>query len=110
REFLIRSFSATIRARFPVTLMNEIHHVFERSPGEENFIHAFLAHELRVVVRDRSPATAENFDVVRARLAKKIDNFGEKLDLAAIVTGNADRANVFLDRGANDIAYRSMIT
>src|SRR5215471_10286261 len=89
--------------------MDKFHHVVERSAGEENFVHAFPAHQLCVVMRDRSPAPAENFDVVRAFLAEKIDNLGEKLDMAAVVTGNADRAHVFLDSGANNIANRPMI-
>ncbi len=43
-------------------------------------------------------------------LAQMIDNFGEKFDVSAVVTGNTDRAHVFLDGGANNIADRSMIT
>ncbi len=60
-------------------------------------------------MRDRSAPAAENFDIVRATFPQKIDNFRKKLDVPAVVTGNADRAHVFLDGGPNDVADRAMI-
>src|SRR5207253_6354034 len=38
------------------------------------------------------------------------DNFREKLDVTTVITGNADRADVLLDRGAHDVANGSMIS
>src|SRR5215471_12120203 len=90
--------------------MDKFHHVFERSAGEEDFVHAFLAHQLRVVMRDRSAAAAKNLDIVGPFLAEKIDNLGEELNVAAVVTGNADRTDVLLNRSANNIADRPVIT
>src|SRR5207302_7591477 len=68
------------------------------------------AHDLGVVVRDRSPTAAEYLDVVRALFAQKIHNLREKFDVAAVVTRNADRAHVFLDRRPNDIRDWPVIT
>src|SRR6266542_2601249 len=41
---------------------------------------------------------------------QKSDHFREELDVPAVITGNANGAHVFLDRGANNIADRAMIT
>ena len=90
--------------------MNELHHLIERCAGEKDFVHAFAAHHRGVLVRDCAAATAEHFNVSRAFLAQKSDNFREKLDVTTVVTGNADRADVFLDRGAHDVANGSMIS
>src|SRR4030095_16425482 len=87
----------------------KFHHVLKRGTGKENFIDAFAFHYRGVVVRDRAPAAAKHFYVVGARFAQKIDNRCEKLDVAAIVTGDADRAHVFLNRRAHDVADGSMV-
>src|SRR5438270_165991 len=96
RGFCARSF----RARFAVALTNELHHLIERCAGEKDFVHTFATHHRGILVRDCAAATAEHFNVSRAFLAQKSDNFREKLDVTSVVTGNADRADVFLDRGA----------
>jgi hypothetical protein len=54
-------------------------------------------------------AATENFDVVGAFLAEKIDNLRKKLDVPAVVTRNADRAHILLDRRPNNIANRPMV-
>src|SRR5256885_15023469 len=90
--------------------MNEPHHFFQRGAGEKNFVHAFATHYCRIVVRDRAAAAPEDFDVGRAFLAEKIDNFGEKLDVSAVVTGNADRTHVLLDCSTDNVADRAMVS
>ena len=62
------------------------------------------------MVRDGPAAAAKNLNVVCAFLAQKIDNSCKKLDVAAVVTRDANGANVLLDRGANDITDRAMIS
>ena len=89
--------------------MNKFHHVVERRAGKENLVYAFASHHCGVVVRDGAAAAAENLDVVRAFFAQKIDNVREKFDVPAVVTRDADRPHVFLDRGADDVANRAMI-
>src|SRR5437660_5002974 len=59
---------------------------------------------------NRSPAASENFNVVSTSFAEKASNFREKLDVTAVVTGNANRAHVLLDRSADDVAHRAMIS
>ena len=59
---------------------------------------------------DRSATTAKDLDVVRSAFSQKANNFGEELDVTAVVTRDADGAHVFLDCGAYDVAYRTMIT
>ena len=90
--------------------MSELHHLFQRRAGEKDFVYAFATHGCGILVCDGAPTTAEDFNVSRAFLAQKVDNFGEKLDMATVVTGNADRAHVFLDCGAHDVADRSVIS
>ena len=61
-------------------------------------------------MRNRSATTAKDFDVVRSAFSQKANNFGKELDVAAVVTRDADGAHVLLDCSAYDIAYRAMIT
>src|SRR5439155_816061 len=77
--------------------------------GDRDFVHAFATHGGRVLVCDASAATPEHFDVGRAFLAQEIDNSREKLGMPAVVTGNANRAHVFLDRRAHNVADGAMI-
>jgi len=66
-------------------------------------------HDDFILVRDGAAATTEKFNVIGALFFQKRRDFGEKLNVSTVVTGNADRANVFLDRSADDVADRSMI-
>jgi hypothetical protein len=110
-ELDVRTFCArAFRARLAITLMNELHHLVERCAGEKDFVHAFAAHHRGVLVRDCAAAAAEHLDVGRAFLAQKSDYFREKLDVTTVVTGDTDRANVFLDRRTHDVANGSMIS
>src|SRR6202035_4830875 len=110
REFLLRGFDLnSLPARFAVTLVNELHHLFERGSREEDFVHAFSPHNFCVLMRNRSSAAAENLDVIRAFLAQKTDNLGKGFDVTAVVARNPDRPNIFLDRGADDVANGSMV-
>ena len=110
RELLVRRFrSHPFPARFAVALVNELHHVFERCPGEENRIHAPALHFRGVLARDRATATAEHLDVLGAFFAQKIDNFGEELDVPAVIARNPNCTHVLLNSGAHDIADRTMI-
>src|SRR5947199_7573470 len=58
---------------------------------------------------DRSAAAAEQFDVGRAFLAQGGNDYREELGMPAVVTGNANRAHVFLDRRAHNVADGAMI-
>jgi hypothetical protein len=89
--------------------VDKFHHVVERCAGKENFVYAFAPHCRGVVVRDGAAAAPENLDIVCAFFAQKIDNGGEKFDVTAVVTGDANRPHIFLDGGADDVAYRPMI-
>ncbi len=61
-------------------------------------------------MRNGPPAAAKDFDVGRAAFAQEIDNFPEALNVAAIVTGNADGPHIFLDSSTYNVANRAMIT
>ena len=61
-------------------------------------------------MRDRSATAAKDFYVVRSALSQKPNNFGKELDVAAVVTGDANGVYVLLDSGAYDVAYGAMIT
>src|SRR6185437_7657774 len=84
-------------------------HFRKRSARKKNLIHSLAAHRRRVVMRNRPPAAAENFDVARTAFAQKIDNFREELDVPAVITRNTNRADVLLDGGAHNVANRAMI-
>src|SRR5438270_4725276 len=60
-------------------------------------------------MRDRSAATAENFNVGGALFAQLFHDVGKKFDVSAVVTGNANRTHVLLDGGAHDVANRPVI-
>ena len=60
-------------------------------------------------MRDGPASAAKHFDVARPALAQKIDDLRKKLHMSAIVTGNADGADIFLDRSADNIADRAVI-
>ena len=61
----------------------------------------------RVLVRDRPTAAAKDRDVVGAVFAQLPDYVGEKLDVPAVVTGDADGRHVLLDGGADNVARRN---
>ena len=67
-------------------------HFCERSPGKENFVDAFALHLPGVVVRDRAAAPTENRDIVCPLLPQLANDVGKKIDVTAVVTGNADRS------------------
>ena len=90
--------------------MDVIRHFVQRRAREENLLHAFALHRLCVGLGDCPSTAAENFDVVRAFFLQLFHNVGEKLDVPAVVTRNADRAHVLLDGGAHDIADRAMVS
>src|SRR5262249_37819627 len=83
--------------------------LLERCAGKKNFLYAFALHDDRIIMRDRSAAAAEHFDVVRAFLAQQTNNFSEKFDVPAVVARDTDRASVLLACGAHTVAYRAMI-
>ena len=84
-------------------LADVVSHFRERSAGEEDFVHALALHCRGIVRRDGSPATAKDSDVASA-FAQQADNFRKELNMAAVVTGNANGPHVFLDRRADNIA------
>jgi hypothetical protein len=86
-----------------------IDHFCKRSSGEENVVDAFALHSRSVLMRDRSAAAAEDFDVVRATLSQKSNDFSEEFDMPAVVTRDADGAHVLLNGGAHNVANRTMI-
>ena len=89
-------------------LPHVIGHLSQRSAGEKNLIHAFAFHQLRVVVCDRAAATAEDSDVARALALQLPNDFGEKIDVSAVVTGNADGRDILLNRRAHNVADITM--
>ena len=97
-------------SRFAIMLMDKFNHFSKRRAGEKNFVHAFASHNRRIPVRDGATATAEHLDVVSAFFAQKIDNSCKKLDVTAVVTGNANGAHVLLDRRAHNVANRAVIS
>src|SRR5438128_4955846 len=111
RELLVRRLrSGAFPARFAIMLVDELHHLFERRSGEENLVHAFAFHHCGIVMCDGAAAAAEHLDIVGAFFAQKIDNRAEELAVPAVIARNPNRAHIFLDRGAHDIADRTMIT
>src|SRR5947207_5921106 len=82
----------------------------ERGSREENAIDTFVQHLLRVFLRDRSTSTTEYTDVSRALRAEKLDDFGEEFNMPAVVAADADGADIFLDRGADNRARGAVIT
>src|SRR5581483_3500038 len=110
RQLLVGRFrSASFGPWFAITAMDELHHFLQGRPGKKDLVHAFAFHDFGVVVRDGAAAAAKNADVCRAFPAQQTDNFGEKLDVAAVVTGNANRPHILLDGGADNVAYRAMV-
>src|SRR5207237_6166516 len=102
RELLIERFGArSLCSRFAIALMNKAHHLFERCAGKKNFVYAFALHDDRIIMRDRSAAAAEHFDVVRAFFAQQTDNFSERFDVPAVVPRHTDRASVLLHCGSH---------
>src|SRR5438046_5350145 len=91
-------------AGFSVALADVIGHLRERSAGKENLVHASAFHRRRVVMCDGPASAAKHFAVARPALAQKIDNFREELLMSAIVTRNADGADIFLNRSADNVA------
>ena len=89
-------------------LFHVLGHFCERSAGKENFVDAFALHLPGIVVRDRTPAPTENRDVVCAFLLQLANDIGKKIDVTAVVTGNADRSHVFLNCGTHDITDITM--
>src|SRR6059058_6587261 len=89
-------------------LFHILGHFCERSAGKENFVDAFALHLPGIVVRDRTPAPTENRDVVCAFLLQLANDIGKKIDVTAVVTGNADRSHVLLDSRAHNIADITM--
>ena len=59
-------------------------------------------------MRDRAAAAAENRDVARALFLQLPNDFGKKINVSAVVTGNADGRDIFLDRRAHNIADITM--
>ena len=55
-------------------------------------------------MRNRSATTAKDFDVIRSAFSQKANNFGKELDVAAVVTRDADGAHVLLDIAACTIS------
>src|SRR6266566_9595546 len=84
-------------------LLYIIRHLGERRAGKENFVNAFAFHLPGVVVRDRASAPAENRYVIRAFLLQLADDIGKKIDVTAVVTGNADRSHILLNGRTHDI-------
>ncbi len=99
-----------VLARLRVMLANVARHFSERSAGIENPIDTFSLHLRGIVCRDRAAPAAEDFDVIRALFAQSIDYVGKKFNVPTVVTGDANRSNIFLDRGPHDIFDRAMIT
>src|SRR4030095_13670688 len=62
-----------------------------------------------IVMCDGSAATAKDFDIASS-FAQKSDNFGEELDVSAVVTGNPDGAHILLDGRAHNVANGTVIT
>ena len=101
--------AATMLVRLSVALVHEIDHVRQRCPREENLIDSALLHHPLVVMGDGPAAAAKHRDVVRAPLAKLFHHFNEKLDVPAVVAGDADGAHILLDRRAHDVLRIAMI-
>src|SRR5207244_4950784 len=89
-------------------LFHIVGHLGERRAGKENFVDAFALHLPGVVVRDRTPAPAENCYVIRAFLPQLANDIGKKIDVTAVVTGNPDRSHVFLNSRTHDITDIAM--
>src|SRR5437763_6777372 len=111
REILIEGLGARpFCSWFAIVSMYKFHHLIERCAGKKNLIHSFASQDCNVAVCDCSSAAAENLNVVGAFLAQEIDNGSEKFDVSAVITGNANSANVLLNCRANDVSDRPMIT
>ena len=59
-------------------------------------------------MRNRAAAAAKDRDIVRPFLLQLPNDFGKELDVAAVVTGNADGRDVLLNGGAYDVANIAM--
>src|SRR5205814_3605635 len=81
----------------------------QRRAGEENPVHAVVLHDASVRRGDGAPATPKDSNVARAVVLQQVDDFGKELDVAAVVTGQADRSHVLLNRRSHDIAGGAMI-
>ena len=110
REFQVRIvISATLPfATRAIILSHVIRHFAQRRAGEENLIDALALHQARIVVRDRSATAAEDRDVARALLFQLPNDFGKKIDVPAVVAGDADGRDIFLNRRAHDVADITM--
>ena len=60
-------------------------------------------------MRDGAAASPENFDIVRAFFAQKIDHGREKFDVPTVVTRYANCPHVLLDGGTDDVGNRAVI-
>ena len=96
-------------ARLAIVRAHELHHFLERRAGEENLVHPAALHDPLIVPGDRSPAAAENLNLVRPVPLQLPDDFGKKFHVPAVVTGDANGAHIFLDGRAHDVPYVAVI-
>src|SRR5438132_1373607 len=102
REIAVRIRSVLVP--FSVMVLYVIDHLGKRSAGEKNLIDASAFHFAGVIVRDRAAAAAENGDISGAFFAQLPNNLGEKFDVSAVVTRDADGGDIFLNGSAHDVA------
>src|SRR5205807_1490812 len=93
-----------------IPFAHPLRHLGQRSAGKENLVHASALHDALIVMRDRSAAAPENFDVVGAVFFQLPDDFSEEVDVSAVIAGNSNRAHIFLNGSAHDIFYIAMKT
>ena len=70
------------------------------SAGEKNLIDALAFHEAGVVKGDCAAAAAEDCNIAGAGAAQLSNDLGKEIDMAAVITRDADGADVLLDGGA----------
>jgi hypothetical protein len=54
---------------------DEIRHLGQGGPGEEDFVHAVAVHDRGIGLRDGPAAAAEKFDIVRALPSQRTRHF-----------------------------------
>src|SRR3954451_2885890 len=81
----------TTLSLLPITLLHIIHHVGQRRSGEKYLIDPAPFHLFRVIVGNGAAATPENGNIPGSLFTELSNDLREKLNMTAVVTGNADR-------------------
>src|SRR5947207_2257934 len=93
-----------------ICLDDELGDLRQRRARKEDAIDAVLLHCRGILGGDGPTAAAKHANMTGTSFLEQADDLLEELDMPAVVAGDADRADVFLNGGADDIPGAAVIT